>query len=424
MNLLNTILLYLTMIFVSSVQSAPEPSLVPETPTPAPTAIAATATPTAAPTPTPTPVPTPAITPNNAYKTLKVGDKGENVKLLQRRLAELGYYTGDVDGVFGNQTRRSVERFQYYQGLSVDGIAGKRTQTVLYESSEVVYAPVDVTPSPTPRTTAGPTAALTSAPPTSTPAPTFVPAPTATPTPSAAQAAAAASDAPVSALTADTATDEQALLSGAAVTVPQTTLLPETASGSETAQPAGEATAEPTAATSPDTADSVSPAPSDSATPSPEEAIPTLREDLVFVLAGHTEPLVWTTDQLPADAEPVVLHPLMVGEQAYLPMLEILRDAGVVLVPGANSDTAFETAFSVLTHVYQLSATVDANGVLSNLSVADNGVPMLLSRRDGYLLDGIVYLPAEVCTEMTGLTFAPDEATGVYTVVMPAQTEN
>ena len=77
MDLLRTILLYLSMLFVSSVQIAPDPSSVNVTPSPAPTpyGIVATATPVA--TPTPTPVPTPNITPNSAYGQLVMGDRNE-----------------------------------------------------------------------------------------------------------------------------------------------------------------------------------------------------------------------------------------------------------------------------------------------------------------------------------------------------------
>ena len=101
-----------------------------------------TAVPTLAPTATPT-----------AYTTLYVGDRGEEVRKLQRRLAELNYLTGTIDGIYGQNTKRAVERFQYYNGLTVDGIAGKATQRLLYESTSVVVAPPDITPSPTPTTT-------------------------------------------------------------------------------------------------------------------------------------------------------------------------------------------------------------------------------------------------------------------------------
>ncbi|MEG0996435.1 MAG: peptidoglycan-binding domain-containing protein, partial [Clostridia bacterium] len=114
MDLLRTILIYMSMVFVSAVQSAPEPALMPELNAPSQTAyVEASATPTLVPTPSPTPVPTPDITPNSDYKTIRVGDNGDEVRNMQQKLADLGYYTGDVDGRFGNQTRRAVEKFQY-----------------------------------------------------------------------------------------------------------------------------------------------------------------------------------------------------------------------------------------------------------------------------------------------------------------------
>ena len=43
---------------------------------------------------------------------------------MQRRLKELGYYAGNVDGYFGSQTYRAVRNFQSRNGLSVTGVAG------------------------------------------------------------------------------------------------------------------------------------------------------------------------------------------------------------------------------------------------------------------------------------------------------------
>lgn len=183
MDLLKTILVYMTLVFVSSVQNAPEPTIPPEI-TLAPT-VTATATASLAPTPSYTPVPTPDITPNPEYKTLRVGDKGRNVKQLQIRLQELGYYQGQIDSGFGGQTRKAVERFQYQNGLNVDGIAGKHTLTVLYEFENVVKAPAET---PAPSVTLAPTDTPTP-PPTDTPSleetpiPTFAP-PVESPSPS------------------------------------------------------------------------------------------------------------------------------------------------------------------------------------------------------------------------------------------------
>lgn len=180
MDLLKTILLYMSLTFATSVQMAPPPVDILNA-TPVPTAYVQPPTPTPIPTPTPTPVPTINITPNPAYKTLTVGDRGDQVRALQEKLAEYGYLTGDIDGAYGNQTRQAVEKFQYQHGLSVDGIAGRHTLTVLFESDEVRLSP-DVTPSPTPRPTSQLTVAITPEP-TQTPAPTPTPSPTPTPMP-------------------------------------------------------------------------------------------------------------------------------------------------------------------------------------------------------------------------------------------------
>jgi peptidoglycan hydrolase-like protein with peptidoglycan-binding domain len=147
MDLLKTLLVYMTVLVTSGVSQLPALTPMPTqlaTPTPV-----VTASPTLPPLATFTPAPVPTATPK--LTTLYVGDRGENVRVMQLRLKELGYLTGAVDGIFGQQTRRAVERFQYYNKLTVDGIAGVKTLTKLYHDVNVVFAPVDVTPTPTHR---------------------------------------------------------------------------------------------------------------------------------------------------------------------------------------------------------------------------------------------------------------------------------
>ncbi len=60
-------------------------------------------------------------------KLLKHGARGEDVKMLQKLLADTGYYAGQVDGIFGGATLEAVQRFQSYNGLKPDGVAGKET---------------------------------------------------------------------------------------------------------------------------------------------------------------------------------------------------------------------------------------------------------------------------------------------------------
>jgi len=67
--------------------------------------------------------------------TLRSGSKGSEVKELQQRLKELGYYTGSVDGVYGSGTIKAVRAFQERNRLTVDGVAGPSTQKVLYSSA-------------------------------------------------------------------------------------------------------------------------------------------------------------------------------------------------------------------------------------------------------------------------------------------------
>ena len=50
------------------------------------------------------------------------GDTGENVKKIQRRLIQYDYMSGTADGIYGEQTRQAVIKFQKKYGLTADGI--------------------------------------------------------------------------------------------------------------------------------------------------------------------------------------------------------------------------------------------------------------------------------------------------------------
>ena len=62
---------------------------------------------------------------------LKQGSSGGEVKEVQRRLKQWGYYNGSVDGVFGAGTRAAVVAFQKKNGLTADGVVGKATYKAL-----------------------------------------------------------------------------------------------------------------------------------------------------------------------------------------------------------------------------------------------------------------------------------------------------
>ena len=62
---------------------------------------------------------------------LRQGSNGGEVKELQRRLKEWGYYNGAVDGIYGMGTVEAVKAFQKKNGLKADGIAGIETYKAL-----------------------------------------------------------------------------------------------------------------------------------------------------------------------------------------------------------------------------------------------------------------------------------------------------
>lgn len=55
------------------------------------------------------------------------GSAGQEVRNIQSRLKEWGYYNGEVDGIYGYMTYSAVRDFQAKHGLTVDGIAGPET---------------------------------------------------------------------------------------------------------------------------------------------------------------------------------------------------------------------------------------------------------------------------------------------------------
>ena len=110
----------------------------------------------------------PTNTPAPTSLALRNGSTGTAVKTLQDRLKRLGYYTGSVDGKYGDGTEDAVRAFQKANGLNADGIAGTNTISKLYSDRAVAASPSGSTGGGTSSATRAPTA-------TATPRPTATP---------------------------------------------------------------------------------------------------------------------------------------------------------------------------------------------------------------------------------------------------------
>ncbi|MFI8685212.1 spore cortex-lytic enzyme [Rossellomorea sp. NPDC077527] len=69
-------------------------------------------------------------------QVIQQGATGEDVIELQSRLQYIGYYNGDIDGVFGWGTYWALRNFQYEFGLKIDGLAGAKTKAKLQKASK------------------------------------------------------------------------------------------------------------------------------------------------------------------------------------------------------------------------------------------------------------------------------------------------
>lgn len=68
----------------------------------------------------------------------KFGSHSDEVTLIQTKLKRWGYYSGEIDGIFGSATKRAVISFQKKNGLVADGIAGPKTLAAMgiFESNQ------------------------------------------------------------------------------------------------------------------------------------------------------------------------------------------------------------------------------------------------------------------------------------------------
>lgn len=134
---------------------------------------------------------------------IEYGNVGNDVRMLQERLMQLGYYSEKINGYFGTATRTAVRQFRLSNNLPESGVVDTEAFNLIFsayavddgnlpfETGEPYYT---VSPVPSPVTSSLPMPAVS-------PTPTLPPAPTSTPSPKP-TAIATASAAPTAAPTA------------------------------------------------------------------------------------------------------------------------------------------------------------------------------------------------------------------------------
>jgi peptidoglycan hydrolase-like protein with peptidoglycan-binding domain len=76
-----------------------------------------------------------------ALAVIKVGNSGDQVTQVQRRLQELGYFKSKATGYYGSLTQDAVKNFQRNNGLVADGIIGPNTEQALNQTYPETPAP-------------------------------------------------------------------------------------------------------------------------------------------------------------------------------------------------------------------------------------------------------------------------------------------
>lgn len=85
-------------------------------------------------------------TPVQSLPTLRRGNTGAYVTLLQTKLEYLGYDLGKygIDGDFGSATLAAVKAFQKDHGLESDGVVGTKTWQALSDVNQPIYYTVTI----------------------------------------------------------------------------------------------------------------------------------------------------------------------------------------------------------------------------------------------------------------------------------------
>lgn len=335
---------------------------------------------------------------------------GEDVRLMQLRLIELGYLQGTADGDFGGKTEKAVKRFQYYHNLVEDGVAGEYTLRLMFSGDAVVAPPEPiVTPAPTAAPTATPEPTLKPTPqPTKTPKPTKAPKPTKTPQPTLAPTTVPTLEPTVT--PAATATVIPTMPPTTAPTVEPTvapTVEPTTAPTTEpipepTETPVTEPTVEPEQTAVPEPTIEPTGEPSLEPTQEPQAtAIPPMlivpRPEILMLFDGRILPVVPAQDE----ALQHWMFPLLSLSEALGYTSTVAENAYSLNRLDADGKVADEIA---------LSYTLDELGGLSTVLILQNGEVALLEESIPLVLqDGALYVSVEFVHEVMGYVVEIDD---------------
>ena len=83
-------------------------------------------------------------TSNNSTISISQSENSQSIVIInaQKKLTELGLYSGNIDGINGSQTKNAVQNFQNKAGLIPDGVIGPLTLSAL-EKGEQSYVSVE-----------------------------------------------------------------------------------------------------------------------------------------------------------------------------------------------------------------------------------------------------------------------------------------
>lgn len=111
------------------------------------------ASPSATPTPSPSakPKPEPKPSPTSGPRLFGKGDSGDDVRDLQARLKQIGWFNAGVTGFYGNVTTEAVSGFQGKRGIAVTGFVDQTTLDRLHAMTrEPTEAELTNAPPPVP----------------------------------------------------------------------------------------------------------------------------------------------------------------------------------------------------------------------------------------------------------------------------------